>query len=284
MTSRITRRISDNVVWSKKTLYILEGILAVKDLEDTERTPSFIIDKFMFGFPENWEKMTKHWKEDDAWRTHMDSLCNCRKGDSLLEIVVEGIRSILHQQEARPAASKGVRFEETVSKDCQVKVALRLVKYLLGQQANRAILMAKNRDMMEELLTTCAGVQDYITRRLSFKDTSGTSPADVAEIVSVWAQLSLLLHPDTAAAWSQELLAWSEREVLAAVDTQQQGEAGPRTRDQVSLATQVLAALATAAMSGLVLGLANTADHAAKCVEWAGQLTQCGGAPFLTRY
>ena len=223
-------------------------------------------------------------KEDDAWKTHVDSLCNWRKGDSLLEIVVEGIRSILQQQEARPAASKGVRFEETVSKDCQVKVALRLVKYLLGQQANRAILMAKNREMMEELLTTCAGVQDYITRRLSFKDTSGTSPADVAEIVSVWAQLSLLLHPDTAAAWSQELLAWSEREVLAAVDTQQQGEAGPRTRDQVSLATQVLAALATAAMSGLVLGLANTADHAAKCVEWAGQLTQCGGVPFLTRY
>ena len=223
-------------------------------------------------------------KEDDAWKTHVDSLCNWRKGDSLLEIVVEGIRSILQQQEARPAASKGVRFEETVSKDCQVKVALRLVKYLLGQQANRAILMAKNRAMMEELLTTCAGVQDYITRRLSFKDSSGTSPADVAEIVSVWAQLSLLLHPDTAAAWTQELLAWSEREVLAAVDTQQQGEAGPRSRDQVSLATQVLAALATAAMSGLVLGLANTADHAAKCVEWAGQLTQCGGAPFLTRY
>ena len=68
MTSRITRRISANVVGSKKTLYVLEGILAVKDFEEekNQRTPSFIIDKFMFGFPENWEKMTKHWIRMEA--------------------------------------------------------------------------------------------------------------------------------------------------------------------------------------------------------------------------
>jgi len=63
MTSRIVRRVSSNVVATKKRQYVLEGPLAIISLEDEKekKTPFFILDKFQFGFPENWERYLRHW-------------------------------------------------------------------------------------------------------------------------------------------------------------------------------------------------------------------------------
>ena len=63
MTSKITSRISHDVVGTKKTIYKLEGPLAIKDIDDEKvhNTPSFIRDRFENGFPPNWERLIKHW-------------------------------------------------------------------------------------------------------------------------------------------------------------------------------------------------------------------------------
>ena len=63
MTSRIVRRVNNVTIGTKKTLYVLEGELLLRDF-DTSRigqTPFFILDKFKHGFPANWEKLLKHW-------------------------------------------------------------------------------------------------------------------------------------------------------------------------------------------------------------------------------
>ena len=80
-------------------------------------------------------------KEEDEWRTYVDCLCNWRKGDGLLEIVADGLRSGMGSNKS----SKGVRFVETQSKDVQLSMAVKLLEYMIGHHANRTILIAKNR-------------------------------------------------------------------------------------------------------------------------------------------
>ena len=68
-TSSVTRRKAARVVATKnkerkKRLYVLEGNLAEE--EDNTRTPHFIVENFKFGFPENWEKIVKHWIRIEA--------------------------------------------------------------------------------------------------------------------------------------------------------------------------------------------------------------------------
>ena len=68
-TSIITRRISARVVATKnkerkKRLYVLEGILAEEN--NNPWTPHFIMEKFKFGFPHNWEKIVQLWIQIDA--------------------------------------------------------------------------------------------------------------------------------------------------------------------------------------------------------------------------
>ena len=63
-TSIITRRISARVVATKnkerkKRLYVLEGFLVEEN--NNPWTPHFIMEKFKFGFPDNWEKIVEHW-------------------------------------------------------------------------------------------------------------------------------------------------------------------------------------------------------------------------------
>ena len=41
--------------------------------------------------------------------------------------------------------AKGVRLEDTQSKDEQLRVAVKLMENLMGHHANRTILVAKNR-------------------------------------------------------------------------------------------------------------------------------------------
>ena len=66
ISSAIVKRMDQNTVSSKKgTLYVLEGGLAIQDLENervqVNQLPQFILDKFSQGFPDNWEKLKSHW-------------------------------------------------------------------------------------------------------------------------------------------------------------------------------------------------------------------------------
>ena len=63
MTSRIVRRVNNVTIGTKKTLYVLEGELMLRDFDTSKigQTPFFILDKFKHGFPANWEKLVKHW-------------------------------------------------------------------------------------------------------------------------------------------------------------------------------------------------------------------------------
>ena len=69
-TSSVVRRISARVLATKnkerkKRLYVLEGILAEEE-NNNPRTPHFIMEKFKFGFPDNWENIVKHWIRIEA--------------------------------------------------------------------------------------------------------------------------------------------------------------------------------------------------------------------------
>ena len=216
-------------------------------------------------------------KEDENWKIHADCLCNWRKGNNLLELVTETIDAVLAGGK-KHSNTKGVRFEEPIAKDSKIKVALKLVKYLLDHQANRAILLAKSRPMMEELLTSCSSVQDYVTRRLGFTDKSGVSGSDVAEIISLYGQLVIILHPDTAITRAEELLTWSEAELLPVLEARDIGEA--RSRDHVSVARQVLAAVTRFMVSVTCLGLADPA-LADRCLDWSLQLVTEAGADLV---
>merc|ERR1712142_547489 len=66
ISSAIVKRMDQNTVSSKKgTLYVLEGGLPIQDLENervqANQLPHFILDRFSQGFPENWEKLKRHW-------------------------------------------------------------------------------------------------------------------------------------------------------------------------------------------------------------------------------
>ena len=80
-------------------------------------------------------------KEEENWKTHVDCLCNWRKGDGLLEVITQGIKSGM----GKGKVGKGVRFEETHSKAAQLKLSVKLLDYVLGHHANRTILVTKNR-------------------------------------------------------------------------------------------------------------------------------------------
>ena len=200
------------------------------------------------------------------------------KRDSLQELVSDAITAVLDGGKKPSSNTKGVRFEEPASKDIQIKVALKLIKYLLEQKANRAILMAKNKPMLEELLTACSGIQDYVTRRLGFTDSSGVTGAELAEILSLYGQLVILMHPDTAVTRVEELLTWSESEILPLLETRD-GETG--TREHVSLASHVFSSVTKIMVSITCLGLADS-DLADRCLDWSLQLVTEGGPDLVS--
>ena len=80
-------------------------------------------------------------KEEDGWKTYADCLCNWRMGDGLLETINQGLKHGLGEKKT----SKGVRFEETMSKDSHLRLSVKLLDYILDHHANRTILLTKNR-------------------------------------------------------------------------------------------------------------------------------------------
>eukprot|EP00092_Neocalanus_flemingeri_P036853 GFUD01040114.1.p1 GENE.GFUD01040114.1~~GFUD01040114.1.p1 ORF type:complete len:1103 (-),score=286.31 GFUD01040114.1:106-3414(-) len=82
LSSKIVKRLSSNRVATKKgTVYVLVGQLVVRNIEGENvgdaTTPNFIIDKFKDGFPEKWERLTKHWiKLNDQTRINAVNISN----------------------------------------------------------------------------------------------------------------------------------------------------------------------------------------------------------------
>jgi len=216
-------------------------------------------------------------KGEEGWKTHVDCLCNWRKGDSLLELVTVGIKGGL----GKGLVAKGVRFEETQSKDVQLRLAVKLLKYMLDHHANRTILMAKNRPMLDECLELCLSVQEVIEHKIGFSDEKEDTSLnkELALVVDMAGQLTVLLQTDTALARLEELLAWSERELVPVVVGPSETNTShiSRTRSQVSLCETVLSSLCSLVTSCLSLGLSDP-EFTLKVLDWAVQLLHAGGA------
>lgn len=215
-------------------------------------------------------------KEEDNWKTHVDCLCNWRKGDSLLEVITQGIKAGMGKKKV----GKGVRFEETQSKDVQLKLSVMLLEYLLSHHANRTILVTKNRAMLDECLELCLSVQQVIEQKIGFTvDEDSCTNKELAKIVALAGQLIVILHTDTALARLEELLAWSDRELVPVLmgPLENNSQHTQRTRSQVSLCEQVLSSMCELTVSCLSLGLADM-EFTMKVLDWAVQLLHTGGA------
>ena len=107
-------------------------------------------------------------KDEDGWQTHVDCLCNWRKGNRLLELIIDSFKSVLVEEDKSTGSSKGVRFVEADSKDNQLKVAIKLVKYLLEHQTNRILLMYKHKPVLEELMQVLIVINSFHSYILHF--------------------------------------------------------------------------------------------------------------------
>lgn len=218
-------------------------------------------------------------KDDTNWKTHVDSLCHWRKGESLLELVVDGIKAGLEPElPAAQSSSRGVRFEEPISKGQQVKVGLKIMHYILDNKTNRYIVLTKNKPMLEEVLKECEALQDHVVSRLSFSRGEQLDSAELASILSIQSQLLVLLHPDTAVTKMEEQLSWSERELLPILVTREETPAS--TREQRSLARALLVTVSNQVLFYLSAGLADAA-LTSRCLSWALELLYDGGILLL---
>ena len=203
-------------------------------------------------------------------------------GESLLELVVEGIKAGL-EPEHPPAqsTSRAVRFEEPMSKGNQVKVGLKIMNHILDNKTNRYIVLAKNKPMLEEVLKECAALEDYVVSRLSFSRAEKLDSAELASILSIQSQLMVLLHPESAVARLEEQLSWAERELLPVLVTREESEERqPSTREQRALARALLVSLGNQVFFFLSAGLAD-AELTSRCLHWALELLYDGGISLL---
>ena len=133
--------------------------------------------------------------------------------------------------------------------------------------------------MLEECLDLCLSVQQTIERNLSFSNKEdNTSFKEFCSIMSQAGKLVLILHADTALATVEELLAWSDRELIPVVMIPSDGNTSriERSRGQVSLCESVLSSLGTLAISCLALGLSDS-EFIGKVLDWAVQLLNGNG-------
>lgn len=221
-------------------------------------------------------------KEDDNWKTPVDSLCNWRKGDELLEIVVEGIKTALAPvNSSGKTASKGVRFENPRSKGRQLRIGLKLINYLLDNKTNRFIVLAKNRPMLTEVLRECEAVKEHVVTRLSFSSSEKeeVESEELVSILSIHFQLTVLLLPSTEVVRSmEEQLSWAEAELLPVLLVSEETPA--RSREQRSLARLLLQTVTSQVQFYLAAGLADP-DLATKSLTWGLNLLYDGGVPLL---
>ena len=92
--------------------------------------------------------------QDIVFTTYADALCNWRRGDDILDTIIDWLnKDIKSKQEdvfAKPAKKKGVRFDETTQKP-RPGYGLLLLRYLLSHSLNKAILIKKNIKQLEDI-------------------------------------------------------------------------------------------------------------------------------------
>lgn len=224
-------------------------------------------------------------KEENNWKTAVDSLCNWRKGDDLLELVMEGIKTALAPPTSQAPPTRGVRFEEPRSKGSQLRIGLKLMNYLLDNKTNRLIVRTKNKPMLREVLTECEALKDHVVSRLSFSGgEEEASSEELVNILSIQCQLTVLLQPEDrrwtteVVAKLEEQLAWAEAELLPVLVVSEDTPA--RSREQRALARDLLQTISSQVVFFLSSGMTDS-ELSIKGLSWGLQLLYDGGVSFL---
>ncbi len=98
--------------------------------------------------------------DESGFSTYVDALCNWRRGDDLLDLILVWINGDLKERQLKESGefrrplskrqSKGVRFVESNEKP-RPEFAIHLLNYLLSHSLNKAILLKKNMAQLEEI-------------------------------------------------------------------------------------------------------------------------------------
>ena len=195
----------------------------------------------------------------EHWKVAVDSLVNWKRGESLLEMVQEGLTVGLREEEVQ---GKGVRFAETQSREEGLQLGLRLLEYLVNNHIIRSVLVAKHRAVLEEVMELCLSCISTVEARLApGQQVPEEEGRLLPRVLQLGAQLAVVVLPAPLPRL-EELLAWSEREL-----TGQEG----LSRAQVVLAQTTLRTVASLSTATLVVGTAD-AEFSDKLVDWVYHL------------
>jgi len=213
---------------------------------------------------------------DACFTTYVDALCNWRRGDELLDLVEEWFRSGLGA--VRPV--KGVRFLE--AEQPRLGLAVKLLQHLMQHTVNRSILLAKNRDRLEEVLGALEGVLGELETRVAWTGAGGQEQdmkdRQLEDTWELWLKLLVLLHEEGKQRTLEKLdnaLAWSERELVAVVTPGVDGEEVRVDQGGVRIARKCLDTLMSVVSSTMAIGMAD-AKFSSRSLEWALQLMGVG--------
>jgi len=145
---------------------------------------------------------------------------------------------------------------------------VRLMEYILSNPINRAFVLAKCSQQLEEVLELCTKVSSIVEEKLETKASIQEGESRLLpKVLQLVGTLSVLLSK-TPLVRLEELLAWSERELCAVTSHSVEVTF---SRMQVSLAQECLSAVASLGSTCLMLDLADP-EFTEKLLDWSGQL------------
>ena len=102
------------------------------------------------------EQNFKH-NQNIVFTTYVDALCNWRRGDDILEIIIHWLNSYVKEKLEKTVSKpkkRGVRFDEAGSQKPRPGYGLLLLRYMLSHSLNKAILIKKNFKQLEDIKDT----------------------------------------------------------------------------------------------------------------------------------
>ncbi|XP_023329487.1 condensin-2 complex subunit G2 [Eurytemora carolleeae] len=96
-------------------------------------------------------------KKSANFEIHVESLCNWRRGDEVLELLKEWIRDGLSKTDH--VEQSGVRFREPNTEEPKVRKAILVINHLLRTNAPRKRLLAKNEVQLVDFLKEISGIK-----------------------------------------------------------------------------------------------------------------------------
>ena len=100
----------------------------------------------------------------DGLTIYADSLCNWRRGDDLLETIIDWLKQDTEKEGDQ--SKKGVRFAESTH-NRRPELALILISYLFQHPINRVVLLRKNADKVEDLISVLTELLPKLSSKLS---------------------------------------------------------------------------------------------------------------------